>query len=63
MKTERYAEAGIREYWLVDLTRDTITVDWNPAAGEDRDLQTHGVGDSAALGGLPVPVDAILKRR
>jgi Uma2 family endonuclease len=66
VKIERYAEAGIPEYWLVDLTRDTITVHGNPAAGEYRDLQTYSRGDewfSAALGGPLIPVDAILKPR
>lgn len=66
VKTERYAEAGIPEYWLVDLTRDTITIHRNPAAGEYRDLQTYRGGDeclSVALAGPPIPVDAILKPR
>lgn len=66
VKTERYAEAGIPEYWLVDLTRDTITIHQNPVSGAYREVQTYGRGKtwmSAALGGLSVPVDVILKPR
>lgn len=66
VKSGRYAEAEIPEYWLVDLTRDTITVHRAPAAGEYRDCQTYGASGawvSEALGGLRIPVDAIIKRR
>lgn len=66
VKAGRYAEAGIPEYWLVDLTRDSITVHRHPAAGEYRELRTYGAGEhwmSEALDGLQIPVNAILKRR
>ena len=66
VKSGRYAQAGIPEYWLVDLTRDTITIHRRPAAGEYHDVQTYGPGESwtsAALGEVVVAVDTILKPR
>jgi Uma2 family endonuclease len=62
----RYAEAGIPEYWLVDLTRDKIVVHQRPAAGAYQDVQSYGSGEawvSAASGGISIPVNAILKPR
>lgn len=66
VKSMRYAEAGIPEFWLVDLTRDTIAIHSHPVAGEYRGVQTYGPGEewaSAALAGLTVPVDVIIKPR
>lgn len=66
VKSMRYAEAGIPEFWLVDLTRNTIAIHQDPVAGAYRDVQMYGSGDtwaSAALAGLTVPVDVILKPR
>ena len=40
VKSMRYAEAGIPEYWLVDLTRDTIAIHLHPVMGEYRDVKT-----------------------
>jgi Uma2 family endonuclease len=65
-KSGRYAEAAIPEYWLVDLTRDTITVHQSPVAGEYRGLHTFVPGDewiSHALDGLRIPVNVVLKPR
>jgi Uma2 family endonuclease len=61
-----YAEAGIPEYWMVDLTRDGVIVHREPSAGAYRDVRMYGRGESwtsAVLGGFDVPVDAVLKPR
>jgi Uma2 family endonuclease len=66
VKTGRYAQAGIPEYWLVDLTRDTISVHQSPVAGQYVDVRVYGFGESWAspgLGGLEVAVDDVLKPR
>ncbi|WP_420128456.1 Uma2 family endonuclease [Longimicrobium sp.] len=66
VKSGRYAQADIPEYWLVDLTRDKISVHQNPVAGEYAQVRTYGAGESwksSALGGLEVAVDDVLKPR
>jgi Uma2 family endonuclease len=66
VKAQRYAEAGIPEYWLVDLRRNQIDIHTDPVAGGYREVHPYGPGDSwssPALGGARVSVDAILKRR
>lgn len=65
-KAQWYAEAGIPEYWIVDLVRDKMIVHRDPAAGAYRQVGMYGRGEtwvSGALGGLNVPVDIILKPR
>jgi Uma2 family endonuclease len=66
VKAGRYAQAAIPEYWLVDLTRDTIYVHQRPVAGQYVDVRVYGFGESWAspgLGGLEVGVDDVLKPR
>lgn len=66
VKAARYAEAEIPEYWLVDLTRDTIAVYRDPVAGEYREVETYAAGEewiSEALDGLRISVDAVMKPR
>ena len=66
VKGQRYAQAEIPEYWLVDLTRNQVAVHRHPAAGEYHDVRTYGHGESwssAALGGVAVAVDEILLPR
>jgi Uma2 family endonuclease len=66
VKVQRYAEAGLPECWLVDLTRNQIVVHQNPVAGEYRNTRTYGAGESwtsSAIPGLKVSADVILKRR
>lgn len=66
VKAGRYAQAGIPEYWLVDLTRDTVSVHQSPVAGQYVDVRVYGFGESWAspgLGGLEVGVDDVLKPR
>jgi Uma2 family endonuclease len=63
IKGPRYAQAGIAEYWLVDVRRGRIFVHRTPAAGEYRRVEVLGRGESwtsDALGGLTIPVDEIL---
>ncbi|MCA1791199.1 MAG: Uma2 family endonuclease [Thioalkalivibrio sp.] len=66
VKSQRYAQAEIPEYWLVDLTRNQVAVHRHPVAGEYQDVRTYGQGESwssAALGGVAVAVDEILLPR
>lgn len=66
VKAGRYAQAGIPEYWLVDLTRDTVSVHLSPVAGQYVDVRVYGFGESwtsPVLGGLEVGVDDVLKPR
>jgi Uma2 family endonuclease len=66
VKSQRYAQAGIPEFWLVDLKRNQIFIHTDPTTGEYLNVQTRASGDvwtSAALGGLTMPVDVILKPR
>jgi Uma2 family endonuclease len=66
VKSGRYAEAGIPEYWLVDLTRDKISVHQRPVAGQYADVRVYGFGESWAspeLAGLEVGVNDVLKPR
>jgi Uma2 family endonuclease len=66
VKAGRYAQAGIPEYWLVDLTRDKVSIHQSPVAGQYTDVRLYGSGESWAspgLGGLEVTVDDVLKSR
>lgn len=47
VKIPLYARAGIREAWLVDLTKDRIEVYRDPAGGRYRDVRTLGRGEAA----------------
>ncbi len=40
-KAELYAEAGIADYWVVNLAEQSIEVRRDPAAGRYRSLQTY----------------------
>lgn len=46
-KARLYAEAGIPEYWLVDLTRSTLWVRRNPAGGGFASLDEMSPPDTA----------------
>ncbi|NCC34407.1 MAG: Uma2 family endonuclease [Chloroflexia bacterium] len=62
-KLPRYAESGIREVWLVDLTHQQIEQYIDPANGSYRTKQTWVHGQtltSPHLAMLNVPVDDIL---
>ena len=61
-KLELYARAGIREFWLVDLTTDTVVVHRSPAGSRYDSvirLTAADVLDLQALPGVPVPAAAL----
>jgi Uma2 family endonuclease len=43
-KSELYAEAGVQEYWIVNLVDRTIEVRREPREGRYREAQIHGAG-------------------
>jgi Uma2 family endonuclease len=45
-KTELYAEAGIADYWIVNLIDHTVEVHRSPANGRYADVRSFGTGDS-----------------
>lgn len=58
-----YARAGIPEYWVVDLQRDTVVVHHTPRGGDYEQAAEHAHGErfaSAALGGREVRVEDVL---
>lgn len=66
VKMEHYAEAGIPEYWVVDLRRNVVIVSRNPVAGQFMDVHEYVAGDSwrsPALGGAEIGVDEIIGKR
>lgn len=66
VKMEQYAEAGVPEYWVVDLGRNVIIVSQNPVGGQYLDVREYGRGDtwqSAALGGAEIEVADIIGKR
>jgi Uma2 family endonuclease len=63
-KAQWYAEAGIPEYWMVDLVRGKVFIHQEPVAGAYRKVRMYERGEhwtSDALEGLQVPVDVILR--
>ena len=63
VKVPLYAEAGIAEYWLVDLARETIETYRRPVNGTYQETATvgrDGTVSAAGLPGLALPVAAIL---
>jgi Uma2 family endonuclease len=52
-KRPLYAEAGVREFWLVDLTTDAIIVHRDPRGRAYRTVLRHGHGDTIAPVLLP----------
>ncbi|MBW3623137.1 MAG: Uma2 family endonuclease [Armatimonadetes bacterium] len=52
-KLRLYAEAGIPEFWIVDLTTDTIWVYARPEEGEYRDSRSFRRGDTVSSPTLP----------
>lgn len=62
-KLALYAQVGIPEYWIVDLTADKVEVYSRPVGGEYRDLSKFGHGDtvrSSAVPDLSLAADAVL---
>jgi Uma2 family endonuclease len=48
VKAELYAEAGIADYWIVNLSQRVVEVYRKPAAGRYQELRTYAVGESVA---------------
>jgi len=61
-KLALYARAGVREFWIVDLTTNTVIVHRNPG-GESyqsvASVEGSGVLDVQALAGVTIPVSSI----
>ena len=73
-KADLYAEAGVPEYWIVNLVDDELEVHREPARGEYRRRTTHRRGSRVSPQAwpdleievdelLPPPVEPGLKRR
>lgn len=63
VKLPLYAGAGVPEAWIVDLAERKVEVQHGPGPDGYRDLWEFGTGEkisSAVVGGLSVPVDAVL---
>jgi Uma2 family endonuclease len=59
----RYAQVGIPEYWLVNVSRPAIVVHQKPVAGEYTDIREYRHGalfKSPALGGQEVRAEEVL---
>jgi len=64
IKGPLYAEAGIAEYWQVDIQKNVLIVRTNPKNGEYQDVQIFERGQTISLQGLPsvsFAVDEILR--
>ena len=53
LKAEIYAEAGVPEYWVVDVARGVVEVRTEPVAGQYGRLVTIARGESIALAAFP----------
>jgi Uma2 family endonuclease len=53
LKADLYAEAGVPEYWVVDLTADQVEVMTEPEAGRYRRREIRTRADSIRLSGFP----------
>lgn len=63
VKREMYAQAGIAEYWVVDLPRDAVAVFRSPESGRYTETRDYRRGESfvsPALGGREVKVEDVL---
>lgn len=53
LKSEIYAEAGVPEYWIVDLAHGTVEVRTAPQDGHYGRTVTYGRGERIALAAFP----------
>lgn len=63
LKAALYAEAGVREYWVVDLRDDALVVHRDPSGGAYRDVHSLGRGQQVTPIAFPdvvVPVEELL---
>lgn len=64
-KRPLYAEAGVREFWLVDLTTDAVVVHRDPKGRVYRTVQRHVPGETispALLGSCEIRLDNLLAK-
>jgi Uma2 family endonuclease len=62
LKLPLYAEAGIREYWIVDVSRDEVKAYTNPSGSGYASVQTFRRGESVSPSVFPdlrIAVDEI----
>ncbi len=62
VKSRLYAEAGVREYWVVDAVRQTIRVHRAPDGGVYGDVEEYEAHDSVApllLPGMSIRLDTL----
>jgi Uma2 family endonuclease len=64
VKSKVYAEAGIREYWVVDLKTKTLVVFRNPVDGEyqKQTTLTYGLIAPLAFSDVQIDVARLLRR-
>jgi Uma2 family endonuclease len=63
VKSRIYADAGVSEYWLVDLDRRSVSCYTEPGSGAYHTVRQYHSGQSIAPMGLPecaIHVDALL---
>lgn len=63
VKAQLYATAGVREYWLADLTTGTVTRSSAPSGGTYQRRRELKAGESIAPDALPqcaIPVESLL---
>lgn len=63
VKSRIYAEAGVGEYWVVDLDRRSVSCCRAPGRGAYQAIRDYRAGQSIAPEALPqcvIPVDALL---
>ena len=53
VKLALYARSGIREYWIVDVKKHSITVHRLPEASTYRDITSHEFGEALTLSLMP----------
>ncbi|HEX8246191.1 MAG TPA: Uma2 family endonuclease [Longimicrobium sp.] len=65
-KSRLYAEGGVPEYWVADLTRNSVAVFRDPENGQYTEERDHRRGESwvsPALRGRTISVDDVLAAR
>lgn len=63
-KRRLYAEADVAEYWVLDLSKDSLVVHRSPRAGDYQQVDEYPRGESftsPALGGREFRVDELLR--
>jgi Uma2 family endonuclease len=58
-KAQIYANAGVPEYWVIDLNRRRVVAHRNPVAGAYQSVQPFAAGELVPIAGQTLPVDEI----